>query len=795
MTILWGAYVVASGIGMRVGCETIVQPVTNASTQVNVTVRMYTQNRDEWPANDAQSLDYGPDMTGSTAFTNSPSNGTAAVLRDTRTFIRGYTAGAYGPGSSPGTFELGAVLSGAFNGITPSKRNTVTLPNRPYALPAPPTALAPVRNSDSQVTLTWTRHNTAAAPYTNQTVQERKWDKVGTWEGWTDWYTVGTAGGTASTATRTNLETNHVYQYRIRANNSIGSSTWNTSSTLIYMTPAAPSGVVSRTNTAGTQITTTWTDNAYTYGSTVQWKIQRSVAGGAYADLATITNKATLTYTDTSPGATSNRYRVAAYQTNGPLTSAYATGNLVTPAPPLAPTLLSPNGQPVDFNTAVTFTWQHNPGTDGALQSAFTIEYSANSGTSWVALPGATNLASTVSAFVVPAGTLTNGVNYLWRVRTVGVTARGFGPNSASATVIGYDKPTVTITSPDTPVTSLTPMTVSWLYSQAQGSAQASYTVTLLDATGATQYEQQTGTGTATSVTLATVLENGQNYLIRVSVVAANGVASNVAELTTMFVLIPPADAVVTGAFDPCTASVDLSLAPGTVIPGTNVTTDSVTIERRADQGDWVTLGIGILLPSTFTDSLPVTNGINEYRVTSASDTGATSAIVYRIDGTDGTLGTGRDPLWVWISYGDSFGTHLRFHGDVDISETSGRERATQQFLGRPKPVAYVGANTTLSVSASGALFFDRTCLVATSAGDCTYDSSPREWRLAGTDSEIVCYRDFTGRRIFGTISDVQTTDGAWPGKAAVSFVVEQSDFTERYVRLVSSLDTDNGGA
>jgi hypothetical protein len=212
------------------------------------------------------------------------------------------------------------------------------------------------------------------------------------------------------------------------------------------------------------------------------------------------------------------------------------------------------------------------------------------------------------------------------------------------------------------------------------------------------------------------------------------------------------------------------------------VATDSVTVERRVDRGEWVTLGFGILVPTDFVDPLPLTNGLNEYRITSASSTGSVSVgPIVQVYGDDGAAFG--DPLWTWLSYGDSFENRLRLRGDVATSEKAGRQRTTQHFLGRAKPVAFVGENTDREVSVSGMLTFDRRCPVPDPL-TCVYDSGPQVWRAAGNDAEVVCFRDYTGRRIFGVLSEVTVQDGIWPGHAGVGFSVTEIDFTERYVTL-----------
>lgn len=773
MAISWGAWEFAGGNGMRVGIESSTSTVTTSSANVTFTVKYYTQN--QYNYSDAQTLTYSGNITGTFNFTNNTSD-SSTVLRDTNTHVYTYTT----YGSSPGTRSFGATISGAYNGVTPQHTITPPIPARPYAVPTVQSGVGLARNSDTQATLTWTRNTTAQKPYTSQTINYRFWQTSGSWSPWVN---AVVASSTATSYVKTGLSANNVYQFQIRANNSVGSSGYQDSG-LIYMTPAAPSGVVSTLNSGGTSITTTWTDNAYTYLTTGSWTLQRSVAGAAFVNVGTVATKATRTFTDSSPGVGTNQYRVAAVQSNGPLTSAYATGNVVTTvAAPLAPTLLSPNGSFVDFvNDAVVLTWQHNPGGDGAAQTHYTVEFSSNSGSTWVAYV-ATNQTSAVSSHTVPAASLVNGVPYLWRVRTEGVVSAGFGPNSASAAVTGATKPTVTLTLP-TATTLSFPIVAQWAYNQDELQVQIAYEALLFAADGTTLLEEIDGFSAATEVEFTYAVISGQTYVVKVRAQSSAGMWSDYDSETTAFTLLPPVGAIVTGEFQPCTGTVLLSLSPGTVTPGTDVEADSVTIERRVNGGEWVILGQGILIPTDFLDTLPLTNGLNEYRITAVSSSSSTVVgpllEVYGIDGaTDG------DPLWAWLSYGDTFEFDLRVHGELAISETSGRQRAQQHFLGRARPVALVGANTTLALSLSGTLFYDRRCLPPDD--DCTYDSHPRSWRAAGNDSEVVCYRDFTGRRIFGTLSDVQVSDGAWPGKAAVNYTVTEVDFTERYVQLVEA--------
>jgi hypothetical protein len=776
-TIIWGEWNGSGGNQMRIGFDISVTGVSSGTPSITWTIDVYTQNQYAYHGNTGH-LNYYQDLPlGMTAFTNN--EGTSPVYRETKTWT--YTYSTFG--SSPGHLHLSAEVHDGMNAI-PFVTVTVDIPPRPYDPPAPPSAVVLTRNSDTQVTLNWTRNATTAAPYNNQTVQLRRWDGATAWTE-ASWASIASVSGTATSYVKNGLEANHAYQLRIRSENAFASSAW-VESNIILMSPAAPSGVTSAMNSTGSAITTTWTDQAYTYPATGTWKIQRSVNGGAFADLGTVAGKTPTSYTDNTANTTvSNAYRVAAVV--GALLSAYAVAPTVPAAtPPLAPTLLSPNGSSVDFvNDGAVLTWQHNPGATGVIQTHFTIEKSINAGSTWTALAGATDVASTASSFTLAPGVLSNGVPYLWRVRTEGIVAAGYGPNSAGAAVTGSTKPTVTRTLP-TSSTNTYKIIASWVYAQAELYPQAGYQVRLYDSTGTVLLEEINGFDDASSVIFAYAAVSGTSYVVTIAVKSSLGIWSTVSSITTAYVLFPPANVTSSGEYQLCTGTVLLHFAPTAAVVGVTVDIESITLERRTPGSDWVTLATGLLIPTDFLDTLPATHGVNEYRITAVSATPSRATMpLLVVEGADG-LNEG-DPLWAWVSYGDNFEFDLRVHGELDITETTGRVKAQQYFLGRPKPVALVGQNTRRAVSVGGSLFYDQRCAVPSAVDLCTYDSPPAAWSEAGITSEVVCYRDFTGRRLFGTLSDISVKDTLWPGMGQVGFSVTEVDFTERYVQLVEA--------
>jgi hypothetical protein len=195
----------------------------------------------------------------------------------------------------------------------------------------------------------------------------------------------------------------------------------------------------------------------------------------------------------------------------------------------------------------------------------------------------------------------------------------------------------------------------------------------------------------------------------------------------------------------------------------------SLVVERRVNDGEWVMLSTNVAVGADFVDPLPSPKGDNEYRVTSVSATPSysQSSLIITSNG---------EGEWVYLNYGPAFASLLRTRSQPEISAISGREKAGHRYVGRRKPVGDYGEARSYEVSVGAQLVHEAAAL----SDDFPYDSSPAEWEEAGREAETVAYRDFTGRRIFGILGDVGTSE-VLPGLATVGFRVEESDFTEAY--------------
>lgn len=155
MAISWGSwdYPSSGGNGMRVGIDFISWvdnatngAITHSTTTAKATVDIYTENT--FAYDDPQVLTYGGSISGTTSYNNTSAGNGAAVKRATKTFTVPYTTYA----SSPGTRTVTATVSGAFNGVTPTKSSTLTIPARPATSPSAPSISSTPNNGSITVT-------------------------------------------------------------------------------------------------------------------------------------------------------------------------------------------------------------------------------------------------------------------------------------------------------------------------------------------------------------------------------------------------------------------------------------------------------------------------------------------------------------------------------------------------------------------------------------------------------------------------------------------------------------------
>lgn len=745
MTISWGSYENSGGLGMRAGIqiESVTVPNNGSSTFV-VTFSCWTQNT----ANYADNQDFdltdsgGVDVTfsdDSIAYTN---NQTTAQTKRGSNQTATYTYSTYG--SSPGSIKINGAVSGAFNGVTPNITVSYPVPLRPYSAPSAPTSVTSTRISDTQVNLSWTNNSTSSGAYTSIGVY-RSTDGGA--------YALVATLGVVTSYSDTTVSTNHKYQYKIRAINSTA-GTDSSATTAVYMTPGTPTGLVA-TKLASGNIRLDWT-GAVNYGDTAYTtRIEASQNGGAYSELTSVSG-GVITYEHTSPStAVTWTYRVRHRSTTGSLNGSYSTASntVVLIATANAPTGLSPSGVARDAAAAIALTWTHNPA-DGTPQSKRRVQAKVNAG-SYADL---VNDTSATSSYTVSAATWTNGDTITWKVATAGENGT-LGAYSAESTITLSAVPTVTISAPSATYSTST-LTATWVYFQAQSSAQATWTANLYDAVG-TLIETQSGT-TETEVTFAATLEDGATYSVEVTVTSAAGLTSVADTESFVVTYLPPAAVTIEATYDDDSGCMVLTITGADAEVGVTEEITTVDIQRQIDGGAWVTLATGLVLdgdPLTaiIIDTAPTINGSNVYRAVAYSALPSSAM-------SDEESAPTTEGYWSFLSAGEGFATIVRAKAMPTFQATASLDRALYHFADRPNPVQLDGTAESLSLAYTAEL-----------RGD---SSTAQEWEAMGRTAGIMLWREPTGRRVYVSLGSVQIKrDRAF--KSGVSFSMSEVDYTE----------------
>lgn len=735
MTV-WGSF---SG-GLRIGIDvTNITTPTNGSTTCTVTFNIYvgTSGSQTFADNQAghasQSGGSSISSTGPFNYFNNLSQNQTMLIASGLTVT--YTYSDYGVGHS---VTINANADGLFNGGTPSVSTAVSIPARPWANPAATTASSVSRVSDTQQTVSWTNHDSSSAAYQNLKIY-RKTDAG-------SFALISTLGVVSSTSDTT-TSANHKYRYRPDVLGMNGSQTAGPETGDVWTTPGTPTSLVA-TKLAGGNIRLTWVNNVNYSEYTV--RIEESQNGGAYSELTNVA-AGTTTWDHVAPSTgVTHKYRIRARTSSGTtLNSAYsnesATITLLSTAG--APTGLAPSGAAQDAAEAIVFTWVHNP-TDGTPQTKYQLQYKVDAG-SFVTVGPTT---SGMSSYTMPAATLTNAHTITWHVATAAENGT-IGAYSADAVFNTRARPTSTISQPSGGTWSLSQLVANWTYFQAQSSAQTAWHAYLYHKISGTFADavligEKSGSGATATVTFdSSTLLDGETYGVRVYVTSADGLQSidsgtDLEEFTVAY--LPPASATLTATYDADNGQMVIMITGSGAVGGVTEPISSVDLQRQIDGGDWVTWVTGIILPASLVaivvDTKPTVNGSNNYRaiVRSATPSSVLSAEVENVTA---------ERYWGFLTTGSAFDEMVRIRARLETGSVVGRDKAIYQFAGRDDPVELSGEAKQLSVAVSGVLY-------PPSRGGMS--SEPEVLEELGQTPTIVLWRDYTGRRIFASLSDVR---------------------------------------
>ncbi len=753
MAMTWGSWEYSGGNGMRLGVD-----ITVTTSGGTATVKRIWKVEDQSSYSDSQTLNLsGDEPDGATNFTNSMGQSGGVMTIKTNTTNYSQVVG------SSSTKSYSGNISGAYNGVTPSVTGKATIPAKAYDAPDAPTNVAAERVSDTKHTITWKRNATTNGPYTSQKVQRYDYST-------STWTTIASGvSGSATSYSDTTTTKNKKYTWRVQAVNSTDTST-SSNAAALYTTPDPPTSVKA-VKDASNNVKVSWT--AKGGFSEFQTEVWDSPGGGALVLLGTVSGT-TLTYTHTTPSATSHQYSVRHKTTSGAqptLYSSYAQSPLVqVAAPPLAPTDLHPAGEPMDATDDIIMTWQHNP-VDASPQVKIQVQHRTGAG-AWTMTP---ILVGNVPMWTLPANTYLNGLAVEWQVRTWGTfttggsDGTGASPWSASATFNTSTPPTVTISSPaDGAILPTGTAVVTWVYYDAESTPQTGWTAQLLqesqDTPGTYEViEEVAGADTATTATFSTTLSDDSAYRIQVTVRDGAGMASapDYADITVDYA--PPADVLCEAVYDEEWGVVTINLFPRPPV-GAQLPAEEVNIWRRIDGSDWLLIARAVLASETggtTVDTQPGVHNLNEYRLEVFAGAPTYSSKVMEPPCSVQTEEKNRG----FLTTGAGFEFILSLECGLGVGTTNHLDKALHHFAGRPYPLEFSGTARTAVVSVTG----------TTTGGN-----SPVEaWEAMAFTPGIVLWRDPSGRRVYGSLGDIATglMDMGFPDVWTVSFPVTEVDY------------------
>lgn len=628
-----------------------------------------------------------------------------------------------GSGSTTATGSIGSTGTSGAGGPTSVAQGVALTTLK--VIPGTPTSVTAAWNSDTQATVSWAQSSASNGQPVSNTVRQQV--NGGSW----------VTGATFSPTTSVVVAAaaNRKTIYAILATNSAGDSAWSASSAAVFTTPGAPTDVAAAKDaslnivvTFAPHVAFTEHQHVVTHGSVVGGTITWD--GSALATLPAGTSS----YTHATPNASVQHvYRVRARNTNtAALASAEVVSNtvqlLTAPNKPTLP-VLGPN---VDAGKAFVVTWTHNP-VDTTPQKSYEVSYSINGGSTW-ASTGKVNASTSTRTFA--ANAYTAGQALTIRVRTWGSATSG-GSDSAGAspwsdvqTVTFKSRPVVTISAPTNGGTwTEASLAVALGFTQAQGASFVQATIQLKQ--GATLLESIVST-TLASTLLATQVADGVSYVVSVAVLDSNGLVSDSTSSTFAVNYTNPITAGIVATYLPESGLTQLDLtfpAPGS----DEAEAVAVIITRTIDGFTETVLGRYTITHSLLTvlDTTPTIHGVNTYTVTTISDDGATVDALRQLETSE--------KVWAFLSTGAGFVNIVTFSGDLEFSAAPARSVSLVATAGRGRPIALFGENGSLEVSGSATL----------TAG---LGSTPKEMERFILAAGIVCYRDPSGRRIFGAL-------------------------------------------
>lgn len=554
---------------------------------------------------------------------------------------------------------------------------SITVPARPWQVPAAPTSVTATRVSDAQVTLAWTNNATTAAPY-DLIIIERSVNGGA-------YGVLATVSGTATGYTDTSTSADNSYSYRLAAQNATGAGSYSAVAGPVVMTPAAPgTPMASKVSTTSVRLTMTNTSQVAT-----ALEVQRSTDGGvSWTNLASAPGLVTV-YTDSAaPAASAVVYRVR--NTNGTLESAWsaASNSIAVLAAPYAATIVTAANAPKALGSPARLEWQFNP-SDGSSQTKYQVRISTDGGGTWTTLAAVT---SSNQYYDLTTTGYSDGDVITWQVETWGLHTDP-SPWSSSGSIVLYNAPTVTMTAPASSPHTITalPLAVTWTFSDgARVQSRASVVVTDSDSQ---IVANKTIYGSGASITLdAWQPANMSSYDMALTVTSSSGLAVSIPCVLQVNYNAPAIpSATIT---EDAGKSLSITVHEGTPSGG-ELATDSLAVYRVFD-GVSTLLADGMSDGDSVVDYLPPMDEQVIYRIVALSSTNlSSSADEPYVLASHG---------WLVFNYGTAWSQYVTVKYNVTYSEQYEDDGELWYGAGSADPVLIIGSQRSKAISAKGSI-------------------------------------------------------------------------------------------
>lgn len=426
----------------------------------------------------------------------------------------------------------------------------------------------------------------------------------------------------------------------------------------------------------------------------------------------------------------------------------------VAQAPPYAP-LLAPRDA-FDATEDAIFRWTFSDPNPGDSQSAYQLLIKRASDGAVVYDTG--KVTSSAQQHTLPGGTLQNGVQYRWSVRTWDSLDQA-GPYATEHSFLTSAKPTVTITDPatDGAVIGTPSHTMQWSMSDPESKGQSAYQVVLKDGSGNVVHDSgKVQSMTARAYTLQN-LQNNTSYTVELTVWDGDGVASNVVTRTFHVQYTPPPTPDV--SVEALEAWVRITIANHNAGAEVQATSNDVYRRMVGEAGNGIRIATNVPVDGVMYDYAVASGVAYEYRVVAIGENGTTAASAWVQAPVLKLTGA-------WIhDPADPANTIRQFRVAADRSENWEPVAETFQFAGRKFPVAEFGEQTDQRV---------KTAIIV--LPDSLADLYALR-RLADLRT-VLCYRDSAGRRIFGVLGPLNIRDERHGGYT-VEIEIQAVDYDE----------------